>query len=186
MKLIKLMFSGLPSWYVALALVLAAIHKAYQSIGNAGVVYYADNYGVPMPSCPFVGVSLTRDFKYTLTAAFILNDTIKLCRIPGLGTPIVITDYFIDVPDLDTSTGIALDLGDNTTAAKFTAASTVGQAVGKLTPAVNGVAASIPSQYTTAQDFVLKIQTAATGTAATSGIIKGWMRYFYVGAPSPI
>lgn len=138
-----------------------------------------------MPACPMVGVSLTREFKFTFTTGFILNDLVKLCRIPGLGTPLIVTDYFIDIPDLDTSTGIVLDLGDDDNDDEYILGSTVGQAVGKLIPA-NGVAAALPVQHTTAENLVLHIDTAATGTPLASGSIKGWMRYHYVGAPSPI
>lgn len=187
MKALKLYFSGLPSWLAVFGLAIAALVKAYQSLGQSGATtYFADNYGTPMPSHPGVGVLITREFLYTISVAFIIADLIKLCKIPGLGTPIIISNYYIDVPDLDTSTGVTLDLGDNTTADKFVAAATVGQAVGKLTPAVNGVAGIMPCQYSTAQDLVLKIKSAATGTAATTGVIKGFMSYYYVGAPSPL
>lgn len=148
-------------------------------------VYYADNYSVPMPNHPGVGVSIKREFLWTVIT-LIINDTIKLCRIPGAGTPIVITNFYIDIPDMDTSTGFVCDLGDNTTADKFVAASTVGQAAGKLSMDGDGVAAVLPMSYSTAQDFVLKVKTAASGTAATTGVIKGWLEFHYVGASTPV
>ena len=141
--------------------------------------YTADNYARPIESNPGVGVSITREFRYTIAAAFVINDTIKLCRIP---VGVVVTDYFIDVPDLDTSTGLRLQLGDNTTAGKYiTGEATVGVGPGKLTPAVQGVAASLPFHYTAANDLVITISTAASGTAAASGVFRGWMRYHYFG-----
>jgi|SRR5882724_4174868 len=149
-------------------------------------VYTADNYTVPMPSFPGAGIPMIREFAYTLTAAFVINDTIKLCKIPGAGTPLVIDHFYVDVPDLDTSTGFVCDLGDDDTAAKFVAASTVGQAVGKLSPAVNGVAGAVPVSYTAAKNLIFKVNTAATGTAATTGVIKGHMTYHYIGAPTPV
>lgn len=148
-------------------------------------VYKADNYAHPMPSCPGVGVTLTREFLYTVTAAFIINDTIKLCPIPGEGD-VVVSEWFLDIPDLDSggTPTFKLDLGDTDTAAKFVSANTTGQSAGFLHSTASGaVAASTPVEYTAAKDLILKVNTAPQ-TGATSGVIQGFMRYHYVGIAS--
>src|ERR1043166_7311373 len=182
MKIIKLYFSGLPSWIAAFGLLVLGLLKA---LGQSGATTYkADNYADPMPSFPGAGVALIREFLYTITAAFVINDVVKLCRIPA---GVVVYGYFIDVPDLDSSTGIRLALGDNTTANLYiTGEATVGVGAGKLTPGSQGVAAAIPKSYSAANDFALKVTTAATGTAATTGVFRGHMSYFYNGVPTPV
>lgn len=150
--------------------------------------YYADNYAIPMPNHPGVGISLKREFLFTITAALVINDVIKLCRIPGAGTPIVITDFYIDVPLLDTnvSLAVALSVGIAATPGAFVAIqTTVGQSAGKLSMDGDGLAAALPKQFTTNDDFLMKI-TTAPGTSVTSGTMKGWMEYHYIGAPSPV
>lgn len=145
--------------------------------------YYADNYKAnPTYSASQVGLTVTREFEFTITAAFVLDDLLKLAIIPA---GIILCDYFVDVPDLDTSTGIVLDLGDDDDDDHFILGSTVGQAVGFLAPMITGgVKGRLPKKYTAANNLVLHIDTAATGTAATSGTIKGWMRYFFYGNTS--
>lgn len=150
--------------------------------------YFADNYNVPMPNHPGVGVSLKRSFLFTFAVAFVINDIVKLCRIPGGGTPIVITDFYIDVPDLDTdvSPAIALSVGITATPGAFVAIQTaVGQSAGKLSMDGDGVAAYLPKQFSTNDDFLLKI-TTGPATGATSGSIRGWLEYHHVGAASPV
>ena len=147
--------------------------------------YFANNYTTPMPSNPGGCISICREFSYTLLAALIINDIIKLCKIRGSGQPIVLEDFFLDIPDWDTSTGLALSIGDNTTAGKFVAIQTaVGQAAGVLTMA-NAVVGSMPAVYTTNNDFALKVTTAPT-TSATTGTLKGWIRFHYQGVPTTV
>ena len=149
--------------------------------------YKADNYAQPMPAVPAAGISVKRVFKFTVAAAFVINDIVKLCPIKA-GSGIILDDYYIDVPDLDTNgaPAIKLDLGDNDTAAKFIAASTVGQAAGLLVPTSTGaVAAALPVKYTADNDFALKINTAPA-TGATSVSIKGWLSYHNIGVASII
>lgn len=142
--------------------------------------FYADNYYDPMPSGP-LAVPLVRVFKYTIGAAFVINDLINLCKLQAL-TGLVLKSYYIDVPDLDAGAtpAITLDLGFTSAAADLIAAATVGQAAGKLTPAVNGVAGAVPVTKTADTNLQLLIH-AAPQTGATSGTIKGWVEYFYYG-----
>ena len=148
-------------------------------------VYLASDFAAPMPSFPRVGVTLVREFLFTLTAALGAGDTIKLCPIPG-ATDLVLDQWFLDVPDLDSNATplIALQLGDGTTADKFMAAGTVGQSAGKVNSRQNGVAGVLPLELIA--DAVLTV-TVSTGpaTGASTGSIRGFMEYHMVGAPSP-
>ena len=140
--------------------------------------FYADNYKANAAySSQEVGVSVTREFEFTITAAWIINDVVKLAPIPAL---VILTEWFADVPDLDTGVALLLDWGDATTAAKYAAASTIGQALGKLYSGTAGVAAAVPAKYEEANAFQVKVNTAATGAAAT-GTLKGWIRYHAYG-----
>jgi hypothetical protein len=149
--------------------------------------YNADNYGVPMPSCPFVGVVLRRDFLFTVAVALVINDVIQCCKIPGAGAPLILDNFFIDVADLDTGAGACqLSVGDGGSPARFVAAqNTVGANAGKLTAQGNGVNASLPVQYAINENFVIKC-TVAPSTGATAVVIKGFIEYHLVGQPSPI
>src|SRR6266852_2842094 len=104
---------------------------------TAAVTYFGDNFYQPMPESVNVGQEIVREFAYTLGAALAINDLIKLCAIPGdFAGGIVLDDYYIDLPDMDTSTGWAIDVGDEDTAAKFVSNSTKGQAPAIVTAAV--------------------------------------------------
>lgn len=144
--------------------------------------YYADNYRDPIPSLPNPTL-LVREFVYTIAAAFVINDVVKLAPLQSL-TGLVLTSFEIDVPALDSSTGIVSAVGDNTTAAKYITGSTVGRSAagGKISHLGTGVVlAGMPGRYTADNDLAFKVTTAATGTASTSGTFKGWCSYFYQG-----
>lgn len=144
--------------------------------------YKADNYGQPFTSSPFAGIEMVRDFLYTLTGAFVINDTIKLVAMKA-SSGLILDSFFIDVIDLDSnvSPAVKLDLGDTDTAAKFVSASTLGQSAAILIPGCTGyVAASLPVKYTADKDFILKINTAPA-TSATTGVLKGHIRYHNIG-----
>jgi len=155
--------------------------------------YVSDNYNVPMPDFPGAGVVLRREFLWTVPV-LIINDTCKLCKIPAAGSPLLLTNFYLDLTDLDTSTGLALSLGDEDTAGRFIAIQTaVGQAAGKFSGTASGTAAtgmaggllaSLPVQYSANKNLILKCTTAPTSGA--TGTIIGFMDYQYVGAASPI
>jgi len=141
----------------------------------------ADNYLDPMPANPGVGVRLTREFEYLVATALALNDIIRLARL-GRGLAIVLDEWWIDVPDLDTGTAILLQVGDNNTAAKFLAANTVGQAGGKVSSIVDGLATSIPVSYLAGADDDFRITVSTGPTTGTTGVtIRGYIGYHYSG-----
>lgn len=140
---------------------------------------YADNYYTPVPQHSLVGVTVKREFLLTLAAAIVINDLFKLGPLPP---GVMLDDFFLDIPDLDSATGFVCALGDNTTAAKFVTGSVIGQAAGFIHKTSTGmVPASLPAKYATLNDLVLKCTTAPTGSA-TTGVIQGWYEYHSYGA----
>jgi hypothetical protein len=144
--------------------------------------YLANNYSTPFVDAPMVGVQLVRDFSFTASVAIALNDLIKLSPIKA-GTGIVIDGWYISVPDLDTGATLAFQLGDNTTAARFMAANTVGQAPGVVYSEANGVNNSLPFLQTTDTDLVLKVSTGPAGGGTSATPIRGFLKYHTLGAP---
>lgn len=161
--------------------------------------YYADNYKTePMCDGPGAGLVLARTFVFTVTAAFVVNDTVKLCPLQGASLPgFTLLGFVVDIPDLDSSTGIVLELGDDDTADRFVttaAAGTIGQVAGRFssfaavgtgsnTVAGGGVYGRLPVSYTANKSLILTVQTAPT-TGATSGTIKGQILYSQFGIRS--
>lgn len=102
---------------------------------------------------------------YVVTAgtALVINDIIQSALIQK-GS--VITDVTVVVSDLDTSTGITLDVGITGVAPQyFVAASTAGQTGGVIR--ASAVTAR-PLTLTTNETVDVLVKTAATGTAATT------------------
>ena len=149
-------------------------------------VYLADNYSQPMPTVGHAGVQLVRDFKFTVSTAFVINDTVKLCPIPGI-SGIVIDNWFMSVPDLDTHSTplIRIQLGDTDTADKFLAAYDATGAADDLAAKVNGVVAVLPVSYSANKDLILKVSTAPA-TGATGVTIKGSLFYHEIGPATPV
>jgi hypothetical protein len=106
---------------------------------------------------------------YTLTAALALNDVIQLVQVPKNAT---ILDVIINITDMDTSTGFAFSVGDGNVTDRYIKTSTIGQTGGTVRLG-SGITDNACNQYKyTADDTIdLKVTTAATGTAATTGTI---------------
>ena len=151
-------------------------------------VYYADSYFTPVPETPNSGgIVIAQPFIYAMAANAVIGDTYHLCTIPGtLG--IILVDWMVDVPTLDDSSGVTLQLGDSTTAAKFMAANDIGQGGGIVSAGIDGVVAVLPVAYDadgTATrrgdtDLVMRVSAAVTGTPS-KGTIRGWIRYCQYG-----
>lgn len=143
--------------------------------------------GIVPRSLP-LGVEVTEISTYNIAggAAFALNDTVQMLKIasnpsvPGNGPSICST--VVDVPALDSSTGIIWALGDSTTADRYITAATIGRSAAGGIQGMNksGALGYQPfsasfNSYTTVSysEYVMtfKVTTAATGTAATTGII---------------
>lgn len=145
-----------------------------------------------IPRAIYMGVPTLEISSFAITAAFVINDVVQFLKIASnpaitLNGP-VIHDVILDVPDLDTSTGIVLDVGDSTTSGRYISGSTIGQTGGIARMAVAGSLGYAPfsgsySSYTTVSyaeyTIQLKVTTAATGTAATTGTLKLAVTYTY-------
>lgn len=143
--------------------------------------YLADDYSNPMPEASNSSSEVVRVFKFTIPAAGLAtNDTIKLCIIPGT-MGVVVLDFDIELPDIDTGgTALRLEVGDNTTAGRFVAIGQYGTSAGRITYQANGVVNALPVSYTAADNLILTVETGPT-QSATSGTIKGWLKYVQFG-----
>lgn len=143
------------------------------------------------------GCEIVQIGTYLNAVAFVINDTVKLVQLqadptfPGNGPSI--TSLILDVPALDSSTGIVTAVGDSGTAARFISGATVGRsgAGGIQGPNVAGTYGYQPflsdfgsfGTYTAVSNqvytIVFKVTTAATGTATTAGTIALKVGYTY-------
>jgi hypothetical protein len=105
---------------------------------------------------------MSASYAVTAGTALALNDVIQS---PLIQAGSVIVDVTVVVSDLDTSTGITLDVGYGVDPDYFVAASTTGQTGGVIR--ANAVTAR-PLVLTTNDTVDVLVKTAATGTAATT------------------
>lgn len=106
---------------------------------------------------------------YTLLAALVISDTIKMVKIPKGMT---VTDVELCSDDIDTNVTplVTLDVGDSAGATTYLAASTVGQAGGRAKSTRK------PKTYT-ADDYIIVNCAAAPATGVVgdiSVIVKGY------------
>jgi hypothetical protein len=113
------------------------------------------------------GQQYTAYSSYTITAAFVLNDVIEMLRVPAGAR---ITGVTLKTSDLDTSTGIVLDVGDAADTDRLIDGATVGQAGGTTSSVVSSTGQFY--KYTADTTISVLVQVAASGTAATSGTIE--------------
>lgn len=145
-----------------------------------------------IPRAIYMGVPTLEISSFTITAAFVINDIVQFLKIPSnpaiTNNGPVIHDVILDVPDIDTSTGIVLAVGDSTTADRYITGSTIGQTGGIARMNNAGALGYAPfassfNTYTTVSysEYIIqmKVTTAATGTAATTGTIKLAVSYTY-------
>lgn len=139
--------------------------------------YRAVNYATPMYGCEYVGVTMCREFHFLCSTALVINDTIALCPLKA---GMVIEDWYIDVPDLDTGAALSWQLGDSTTADRFMTTNTAGRSAAKINGyAAAGVAASLPCMIAAETRLVLKANAAPAGGGTNTVSIRGWVRYHY-------
>ncbi len=157
--------------------------------------YYADNYRVPPPS-GHGGYTQAAPFKFTVSTALIVNDTIKLVQLASGGSPgFNLFGIQIWIPDLDSSSSLVFQLGDSTAADRYvttTLAAALGQTAGAISsfgPSIPYAAStadagvvfqSLPARYDDTDNLILKVQTAP-GTGLTSVAITGYILYSQLG-----
>jgi hypothetical protein len=104
---------------------------------------------------------------YSITTAFVLNDVIEMLRVPAGAR---ITGVTLKTSDLDTSTGIVLDVGDAADTDRLIDGATIGQTGGTTSSLVSSTGQFY--KYTSETVISVLVQVAATGTAATSGTVE--------------
>jgi hypothetical protein len=148
----------------------------------------------PVPGCIVESFSCDISKLVASFPGFIINDTVNLVRMPD--NLFELYDFYVDLCALDSSTGVVESLGDNAPdathgmagAGGFMTGLTLGRSTTAGTVRAGGtgfVHGAIPFIYSipAAQVpaiglwFMLKITTAPTGTAQTTGIISGWVAY---------
>lgn len=153
--------------------------------------------GIQVPTQ--VGTNIV-PFRFAITAAFVINDLVNLVQIPNFS---MVYGFYLDLPSLDSSTGIVSSLGDNVSSSLggvgaggyltglILGRSSAGGIVGAAgTGAVSG---AIPWRYNVLNANVpavgiwlqFKVTTAATGTAATTGNISGYVAYSLFSTSNP-
>lgn len=132
---------------------------------------------------PSVGGLLgVREAVYDFTAAFVINDVIEMVKM-NKGERAIGGQLIVET-DLDSSTGVVVAVGDGVQADRYISGSAIGQTGGVVTWGAGidtaAEAALFDYKYPAADTIDVKITTAASGTAATSGRIR--LRVFVVTA----
>lgn len=130
------------------------------------------------------GADCTLTFSYVTGASLALwtNEIINLGKVPKGAT---IEGWYLNLPDMDSGTGLTLSFGTATTPGLLLTDSTLGQAggVGSHKNAPNGLTVNaVPAAILTADDAVVLKATAAAAGAGAGGTIKGWVRFHMHGA----
>lgn len=112
--------------------------------------------------------SVSGSYDIASGAAFVVNDVVQMVKIPAGARIIYIK---VTVPALDSSTGVVWTLGDGADDDRFINAT--GGVTGRSGAGGLNVINTLTSEFTYTVDDTIdfKIQTAATGTAATTGTI---------------
>lgn len=123
---------------------------------------------------PGGGILAVREATYDFTAAFVVDDIIQMIPV-AIGERVIDLQLIVET-DLDTSTGVVLDVGDGDDTDRYIDGSTVGQA-GGFAALGSGIvtaaaAAALNKKYTAADTIDVLVQVAASGTATTSGTLR--------------
>lgn len=141
--------------------------------------YKSDNY-ISQLRIVSTAADFTQPFAFTVSTAFVINDTVTLCAIPE-GCNVL--EWYLDVPDVDSATSFAFQLGDSGSATRFLAANTTGQAAGIVYSQKDGALGILPRYYSTFDNVILKVSTAP-GTGTTGGVFKGAVKFNKIGPVS--
>lgn len=104
---------------------------------------------------------------YSLTAAFVVNDTVAFLVLPANAR---LWDIALDVDPLDTTTGIVLAAGTSASPSLFISGATIGRSSTSGVQRAN-VGGTVNYTSTTDQTLVMKVTTAPT-----SGLTTGTVR----------
>ena len=171
----------------------------------AAIVYSTDTYASSQAITDAgLGNDITQTFSYVTGAslALLITDYIRLCKLPRGA---IITNWYMFVPDIESSTGallVSLGLGGNAnldnlgavlaaaTPLAFLSSSVIGRAGGHINPlfqvdiaganlavASGVVAQALPSAPLIADQDLILTATAAATAAGAGGTLKGYVTY---------
>lgn len=112
---------------------------------------------------------ITELVSYSLTAAFVVNDTVAFLVLPANSR---LWDIGLDVDPLDTTTGIVLAAGTSASPSLFISGSTIGRSSTSGVQRAN-VGGTINYTSTTDQTIVMKVTTAPTSGLSTGTVRLG-------------
>jgi len=102
-------------------------------------------------------------------SAFVINDTVDLVKLPAQA---VLTDYIIELPALDSSTGVVWSLlTTDSSPVTLESGQTSGRSGAGALVRMSTVTGPQRAVINTDVNIRFKITTAATGTAATTGTL---------------
>jgi hypothetical protein len=144
----------------------------------------------PVKTRPVSGIVI-QPFTYAVATALAENDVVELCKVP---VNALITDFYLNVPDLDThaTPTIELDVGltkatsgeDNVDVDGFVDGSSVGQSAGIIDLQDKNGTLAFPylctgdvAPYDGVHSKFSITVSAAVATGATSVTIRGWLQY---------
>lgn len=115
------------------------------------------------------GIGNYKTFSIAIPSTLTSGDVFQLVRVPKAAT---ILDVYVQIPDVDSGSGITLDLGYGDNTNYFAAASTTGRTGGVITPS------SVEAAPLTigAEDTVDLVVNAAPSTGV-AGTATGWVLY---------
>lgn len=137
--------------------------------------YFATNYASTPAKTTDICSAIEAYFEYDIASgiALIINDVIKLVKIPKGAQ---VTGLTVSLPDMDAGTSQVLDFGDPDDTDRYVDGTTKGQAAAIVSYDVDGVAGGAPHNYDAESIFQILV-AVAPGTGATTGVIKGVLRY---------
>ena len=151
--------------------------------------FYADNYTHQLSSGA-VGQLQTKPFVFTISAThptdgiLLTGDKLYLTLLnagPSAGNPLdkkyggggwIIYDIRIDVPDIDSGSNLALQLGDSTAADRYMT-TTLAAALGRTAGVISSFGPSIPYADSTAAAGVVAASLPARYVAQVAARIRG-------------
>lgn len=103
---------------------------------------------------------------FTMTGAFVINDTIKVCNVPA---GFRLSSVKVDTPALDTGTSASISIGDSGSATRYVNAHTTSAQSGAVL--VGPTATGSLGYLYTADDYISLKVTTAPQTGVTTGTL---------------
>jgi len=108
--------------------------------------------------------------------AFVDEDVVQMVKIPAGAT---VLEIIMDVPPLDTSTGLVWAVGDGDSAERYMTGQTAGRSSAGGVARLGVAGSSQYASYTADDTIDFHVTTVASGTAAVTGILKMTVIYTF-------